>query len=167
MPYFSHLTKTIEPALHHMRAVNLDSLVSGYIEAACWSSVDWNDESSNYESDFLGFELSDSFKQKMRDRVARTLASLETRRLFRLATLRPVSKDNDISAYTRHSWTYDDEQWGHDLWLTENGHGVGYWCRDELNIDIQGESLGDRLSDAVKYREAYLYLDENQQVCID
>ena len=31
---------------------------------------------------------------------------------------------------------------GHDLWLTSQGHGVGFWDRDPL----KAEDLGDRLS---------------------
>lgn len=164
-------SKNMRPIMRQWRAVNLDSLVSGYIEAALWSSSPYPTEEEEAQGvampvDFLGFELSDSFNQTMRDRVARTLAKRSTRALFRIATLRGIKKEG-VSAYTRHTWTYDDDQFGHDLWLTENGHGVGFWCRDELEIDIQGESLGDRLTDAVRYREAYLYLDDQQQVCID
>lgn len=36
---------------------------------------------------------------------------------------------------------------GHDLWLTMQGHGVGFWDRKELDED---EGLGDALSDACR-----------------
>lgn len=32
---------------------------------------------------------------------------------------------------------YDAERAGHDYWYTRNGHGVGFWCRDELPEDLQ------------------------------
>lgn len=35
---------------------------------------------------------------------------------------------------------------GHDLWLTLNGHGVGFWDRTELEIPIRGSQLGDLLT---------------------
>lgn len=35
---------------------------------------------------------------------------------------------------------------GHDLYLTACGHGVGFWDRDELAAD----DLGDRLTEAVQ-----------------
>lgn len=35
---------------------------------------------------------------------------------------------------------------GHDLWLTTRDHGVGFWCRDEL----ESNDLGDRLSTACR-----------------
>lgn len=39
---------------------------------------------------------------------------------------------------------------GHDLWLTMQGHGVGFWDRDALeNLDGEtGETLGEKLTAA-------------------
>ena len=31
---------------------------------------------------------------------------------------------------------YDPDQLGHDLWLTRNGHGAGFWDRDFEHKDI-------------------------------
>lgn len=43
------------------------------------------------------------------------------------------------------------EQLGHDLWLTRNGHGVGFWDRGL-------GTLGDTLSDLCRpYGECYVY----------
>ena len=47
-------------------------------------------------------------------------------------------------AYAREG--YDVVRAGHDFWYTRNGHGVGFWCRDEL----EDGDLGDRLSEAAK-----------------
>ena len=41
----------------------------------------------------------------------------------------------------------DREQLGIDLWLTRNGHGTGYWDREDLN----GEELSNQLT---KYAES-------------
>jgi hypothetical protein len=161
MPY-SAQAKNI---MRQWRKVNLDSLVSGYIEAALWSSTPYDDNGEVIAEDFLGFTLSDSFKQAMRERVACTLLKRDTRALFRIATLRGIKKDG-VNTHTRNNWEYDQNQFGHDLWLTENGHGVGFWCREELEIDIKGNTLGDELTEAVQYREASLYLDDQQRVCI-
>jgi hypothetical protein len=46
---------------------------------------------------------------------------------------------------------YDDERAGNDFWYTRQGHGVGYWCRDELKGDL-GQGLADA---ARKFGEAY------------
>ena len=37
---------------------------------------------------------------------------------------------------------YTGERFGHDFALTRNGHGAGFWDRDELEAD----DLGDKLS---------------------
>ena len=48
-------------------------------------------------------------------------------------------------------------QIGHDLWLTRNGHGAGFWDRTTF---IDDQDLLDRLSDAArKLGEAYVYVD--------
>jgi hypothetical protein len=31
---------------------------------------------------------------------------------------------------------YSEEQAGRDFWFTRQGHGVGFWDREELNRDI-------------------------------
>lgn len=48
---------------------------------------------------------------------------------------------------------YEPEQAGRDYWFTRNGHGVGYWCRDELDA----EGLGDALSEACRHDEVYVH----------
>lgn len=49
-------------------------------------------------------------------------------------------------AYSRD---YDAMQAGRDYWFTRNGHGVGFWDRDELDSD----GLGDKLTKACRYQE--------------
>ncbi len=40
---------------------------------------------------------------------------------------------------------YSDERFGHDFWLTRNGHGAGYWDRRELEPKLGhvSHALGD------------------------
>ena len=50
------------------------------------------------------------------------------------------------------------EQFGHDFWLTRNGHGTGFWDRG------RGEA-GERLSEAArKAGERYLYVGDDGKV---
>ena len=52
-------------------------------------------------------------------------------------------------------------QLGHDLWLTRNGHGAGFWDRG------LGE-LGERLSEAARsLGEAYAFVNAEEWVDID
>lgn len=56
---------------------------------------------------------------------------------------------------------YTSERAGYDFWLNRQGHGVGYWDRDELEAD----GLGDRLSDACHaYGEHHsgVYLEDDK-----
>ena len=48
---------------------------------------------------------------------------------------------------------YDETDAGRDLWYTMNGHGVGFWDRDEL----KARGLGDALTDAAGNHEAHLF----------
>lgn len=50
---------------------------------------------------------------------------------------------------------YEAMQAGRDLWYTSQGHGVGYWSRDELS---EGD-LGDRLSAVAPEREINPYFE--------
>jgi hypothetical protein len=74
---------------------------------------------------------------------------------------------------------YDEVQAGRDYWFTRNGHGVGFWDREELRRDMArradgtltdtGEdeglpflaSLGDMLADACRYREVYAFFGDH------
>lgn len=149
--------------MRQWRTVNLDALVNSYIDCALWSSSNTGDEGNDL-GDFLNYGLSDRFKQKMRERVARTLAKRSTRALLKAYIDAHIAHhDNPLATVI-----YND--FGHDLWLTENGHGVGFWDREYLNVFPEctnGETLGDALTEVVQYREAYLYLDDNNCVCID
>lgn len=57
----------------------------------------------------------------------------------------------------RKGIAYDMERAGNDYWYTRNGHGVGFWDRG-----LGG--LGDKLSDACRYREVDVYLGDDSKV---
>ena len=60
----------------------------------------------------------------------------------------------DANAATIKAAGLSGNQVGHDLWLTQNGHGTGFWDRG------LGE-LGDELTKAAKAEgSAYLYVDD-------
>jgi hypothetical protein len=74
---------------------------------------------------------------------------------------------------------YDETQAGADYWFTRNGHGVGFWDREELRRDMArrgdgyltdgGEeeglpflsSLGDMLADACRYRGVHVWFGDH------
>lgn len=54
----------------------------------------------------------------------------------------------------------DMERAGHDLWLTRNRHGTGFW--DRVYGDDLDKDLGERLTEAAhKIGERHLYLGDD------
>jgi hypothetical protein len=119
--------------------VDIDTMLSHYIIAALWSSTDESREDGgdpmdeNYGPDDIAPET----RENMRAECAAFVARIS---------------DADLTEYRE---TYDEEQLGHDYWLTRNHHGVGFWDRD------LGD-LGDRLTDlAHTDGESTLYLGDD------
>jgi hypothetical protein len=98
---------------------NVTTIVQAYLECALWSSTDFDGTPLDDEK-YEGVSIS----EKMWADAKQTCESF----------LRDV-EDNGIDA----SW-WEDGQIGHDLWLTQNGHGAGFWDRG------QGET-GKKLSE--------------------
>lgn len=137
----------------HARSFNaLDGFTRGYIEALFFT-----DEESLCE---------DSDGEREMPSVVFNMATMESRfdggNSFGFAdlaaeTVAAIVKDCEAfqrvnsalleSAYQRN---YDAEQAGRDFWFTRNGHGVGYWDRDQLATDDSDlyESLTAEMVDA-------------------
>lgn len=109
--------------------INLDRMFSGYIECAEWA--DCGPDHETYDKDWSS-ELLDQMKAD----CARFLALCNEHLPMLLGDL------------AEHAPEYSDERFGHDLWLTRNGHGAGYRDRKELETTPDGSiySLGDNLS---------------------
>jgi hypothetical protein len=93
---------------------NLDTFTQGYIEAALWA--DGNAESLSAEGNGEG-ETDATFG----DIAAQTLHQMKL----------------DCQAFQAANAAHiefgpgDASQAGHDFWLTRNGHGTGFWDRDD------------------------------------
>lgn len=96
-----------------IRLINKDSLLSSYFETALWASTDESDESGGEPLD-ANHSIEDFTIEGLKRMIAMTLDFVGA----------PGVADA-INA------TLDD--WGlagHDLWLTQNGHGAGFWDGD-------------------------------------
>lgn len=99
---------------------SLDTFTKGYVAAMFFTNGDTGDEREHYLNE-LGTE------RLTRDAVVSIINDCEK---F-LASLGP-------DARTMREWLdeanydYDDEQAGCDLWFTRQGHGVGFWSREQL-----------------------------------
>ena len=133
--------------------LEIDDFTRAYIECALWSSTDNgylgeghpdNDPSGENTG---GNPLDDHFD----------IDDLPEE------TLRKMAKDcDDFRDYVEEAGLdfgeLDDEQAGHDFWLTRNHHGSGFWDRG------LGE-LGDKLSDAAhSFGDVYLYVGDDGKV---
>ena len=108
-----------------------------YVECAIWASTDDDGEPLDSYSD----ELAPETIKAMRDDCASFL--LVARR--------------DLREACRH-YPYSMTQAGHDLWLTRNRHGAGFWDR---GLD----EVGDRLSDIAKHEGSRdLYVGDDGRI---
>lgn len=74
-----------------------------------------------------------------------------------------LKNNRDLLEQAHDNHDYSFRQAGHDLWLTRNGHGAGFWDRG-LDTEINQKELGELLSDACKTlgsRSVYLNEDDN------
>lgn len=125
----------------------LDDFTKGYIAAAL--GVETFDDRPNCDEDRsyqdMGYDA-DSIADASMDQI--------------IADCQKFQADNQHlweGKTTGHEWSIEEAA-GHDFWLTRNGHGVGFWDREE----IWGENK-DTLSDAAdSYNELHLYWDGSQ-----
>lgn len=108
-----------------------------YITCALWSSTD--DDSNPLDDNYTV----DSFDKE-------SLSKLRTHAIKFFA-------DNIDLINQAENYSYD--QAGHDLWLTENGHGTGFWDRG-LN------EVGNKLTNLSENNEQYIYVGDNGKLYI-
>jgi len=101
-------------------------ITQAYLECAVWAGNDWtqSDGGNPPTLDAAGYTVAD-VTPKARAQAARVVAEF--------------CQENERDLYMSG---LADEQIGHDLWLTRNRHGAGFWDRG-LPSD-----LGKRLTDA-------------------
>lgn len=120
---------------------DLDEFTMAYVIAALWSS---NDDDGDPLEDNYGVE----------DLAPEALATI-------IRECQQFQAQHGIPQYSdsRHS---DAEKAGHDFWLTRNGHGSGFWDRDELSEDDQ-----DKYTQAAKaFGECDLYVGDDGKLYI-
>ncbi|WLA86884.1 hypothetical protein [Bradyrhizobium elkanii] len=125
-------------SVEHQRTFNaLDGFTRGYIEALfftdeeqlCEESVGAHEMPSvvfNMATMESRFEGGNSFG--FADLAADTLESI-------IRDCEAFQRDNAALLNAAYERDYDSEQAGRDYWYTRNGHGVGYWDREQLEND--------------------------------
>jgi len=109
----------------------LDDFTRAYLEAAFWAETDNStDNGGNPIEDNYNFDDLDP------DSLA-----------FAIDDCRRFQEENaaDLALYSHRQWSAA-ELGGHDFWMTRNGHGCGFWDRD----DCLPKDAGERLTAAAK-----------------
>lgn len=101
-------------------AAYLKEAVNAYLEAALWA--DWPEE---YEPRTIHNAT----------RATRDQAEEDVKQFATMAVHARIDVED-----------FEAEQVGHDLWLTRNGHGAGFWDREE----VYGKAAALKLSDIAR-----------------
>lgn len=129
----------------------LPLLAQGYIKAFFWTNTEGSREAGTYDPE-NGSALPEEVGYD--DLAAETLDSI-------LADCAAFAKEADALLTLADERGYGEERAGHDFWLTRNGHGAGFWDRDEL----EAEGLGDSLTAIAKrYGDSDVYLGDDDKV---
>lgn len=127
-------------------ASTLNRMVPAYLTCAAWSSPIVDADGHEVEADLSNYDFS----------VDAQLRAYETCAMF---LQHPAAT---LALATGH---WSPEQMGHDLWLTRNRHGAGFWDRYSPSTDdpVRNEAyeLGECLSKfAYTLGESYAYVDD-------
>lgn len=119
---------------------NLDTFTQSYIATALWSSFD------NLE-DGGGYPLDKKY----------TIDDIESTTLDKMIKDCKDFQNKYGQLFFEGGWEDDDA--GHDFWLTRNRHGAGFWSVDE----DKNEEIGKQLTRASHaYGEFNLYLGDGR-----
>ena len=122
----------------------LDSVVTAYMQCALWSSVD--DEGEPLDGLYETWDLADEALASMVEDVQDFLDNVE---------------EHDID--WRSGWSA--EQMGHDLWLTRNGHGAGFW--DRFSGDQPNAEIGRKLTELCRpYGTSDVYVGDDGKLYV-
>lgn len=116
---------------------DFDDFAKGYVEAMFFTNCDCGDEKRENHANELGVDrLTNKSLQNIKAQCADF--QVEADALLQLA----------------YEQDYDEAEAGRDFWFTRQGHGVGYWDREALEVaqmTINGPmSIGDQLSKIAK-----------------
>lgn len=103
---------------------NVTIMMKQYLETALWSSNDWDDQDecgnpTQFDEKFGIGDFTDEAVQSAIDDCVRFLELLGE------------TDCPDFENLLEAAYGYgDDEDLGHDFWLTRGGHGAGFWDGD-------------------------------------
>ena len=125
----------------------LDAFTRSYIETAIWISTVPGDNPNcddPMDDEYSASDLAEETLRRMADECEQ----------FQEEALKLVWAATKLTMNRK-----EQEQMGHDFWLTRNGHGAGFWDGD------YPEPLGQELTELSKsYGECSLYVGDDGQI---
>lgn len=113
----------------------LAAIRSGYIAAALWTSFAGDPLGADRDVSLLDLGMT-------RDDLApETVAQVDAD----IAAFIAATSDADRATWDEE---YSEERVGHDLWLTRNHHGAGFWSRPDHRDPADLHDVARRLTDA-------------------
>ena len=143
---------------------NFQEFFKAYLICALWSSSDTIEEGEepiNLDNDYDIDDIDIKCKKEL-ESEARPFYEAN-KQYFDYETKTCLDRFYKHGIAHEETNTYDKyAQAGHDFWLTRNGHGTGFWDKNELSKENR-----DILTEACKkYPEINLYIgDDNKIYC--
>lgn len=159
--------------------ININNVMKGYIDAALWTEEDNlrnqqepDEDSDENEYDF-GFDDDDDDDDEEETELDKLIKMQNSFRAQNIDTFTKehIGADSLIQAYLdikkflasadkkaieEAVETNGEERLGHDIWLTRNGHGAGFF-----DHTYEPENEKSLMYAAKKLGEVYIYIDEN------
>lgn len=129
-----------------------DDMVDGYIECALWAGLDWSD-------------MEDNNPRPLDDKYSRDDLAGETIQAIHADCATFVERAGKLL----DDWPMPTDYVGHDLHLTRNGHGTGFWDRYSFRRSDERHlaAIGDKLADIARNMgERELYVGDDGKLYI-
>jgi len=147
----------------------LEVMLTAYIECALWSTTDnsRDDGGDPLDQNYGPEDLAPEARETMERACAEFLKASDAAVIEGCAAalmvrrLHLTDREAAVSLADAHeTW----EQFGHDFWLTRNGHGAGFWDRPE----IYGAQMARLLTQASKTRgECHVSVGDDGRLYVD
>lgn len=116
-----------------LSGADIDAMVNGYLNCQLWAQQDNERDNEMLDANYNRWDISDEYTDAIRDEIAALVAE------------HPLAVRMYLNSYKQDPRLHHDlnSAFGHDYYLTREGHGAGFW-------DRWLGALGDYLTDIAK-----------------
>ncbi len=142
--------------------INIKKVVDAYLVAALWTEEEKMKEDNDEELQSMYGETEEDDEEDKNNHIRNLIPEIDFS-INNIADNSKIKAYNDIKNFinivgidTIHDNEIDEEMLGHDIWLTRNRHGAGFFDR---NYDAEVEEK--LMKAAHELGEDYLYLGDD------